>query len=35
MIAVAAAASMRKFHAIGWLTWVGFLSIFVAVFILV
>ena len=35
MIAVAACASMRKFHMIGWLTWAGFLSIFTAVLILV
>jgi hypothetical protein len=32
---VAATASVRKFHTIGWLTWVGFASIFVAVFIVV
>lgn len=34
-VVVTAAASVRKFHQIGWLTWVGFSSIFVAVFILV
>jgi hypothetical protein len=32
---VALAASVRKFHQIGWLTWIGFASIFTAVFILV
>ncbi|KAI5198563.1 hypothetical protein E4T38_07478 [Aureobasidium subglaciale] len=32
---VAAAASVRKFHQIGWLTWIGFASIFIAVFVLV
>lgn len=32
---VALAASVRKFHQIGWLTWAGFISIFVAVFIVV
>ncbi|KAG9676179.1 amino acid transporter, partial [Aureobasidium melanogenum] len=32
---VALAASARKFHQIGWLTWIGFASIFIAVFILV
>jgi hypothetical protein len=32
---VAAAASVRKFHQIGWLTWAGFISIFTAVFIVV
>lgn len=32
---VALAASVRKFHQIGWLTWIGFASIFIAVFILV
>ncbi|EPE25402.1 hypothetical protein GLAREA_01314 [Glarea lozoyensis ATCC 20868] len=32
---VAATASVRKFHTIGWLTWVGFASIFIAVFIVV
>lgn len=35
MIAVAAGGSMRKFHAIGWLTWAGFISLFTAVFIVV
>lgn len=34
-IVVAAAASVRKFHQIGWLTWAGFVSIFAAVFIVV
>jgi hypothetical protein len=28
-------ASVRKFEKIGWLTWAGFVSIFVAVFIVV
>lgn len=28
-------ASIRTFHQIGWLTWVGFVSIFAAVFIVV
>ncbi|KAJ5462638.1 Amino acid transportertransmembrane [Penicillium sp. IBT 31633x] len=32
-VIIAAAASVRKFQHIGWLTWVGFISIFVAVFI--
>ncbi|KAF2169842.1 hypothetical protein M409DRAFT_64837 [Zasmidium cellare ATCC 36951] len=32
---VALTASVRKFHQIGWLTWAGFISIFVAVFIVV
>ncbi|KXL46655.1 hypothetical protein M433DRAFT_106554 [Acidomyces richmondensis BFW] len=32
---VAFAASVRKFHQIGWLTWAGFISIFIAVFIVV
>ncbi|KXS96035.1 hypothetical protein AC578_2276 [Pseudocercospora eumusae] len=32
---VCATASVRKFHQIGWLTWAGFLSIFVAVLIVV
>lgn len=32
---VAMTASVRKFHQIGWLTWAGFISIFVAVFIVV
>ena len=35
MILVTIAASVRKFHKIGWLTWAGFISIFVAVFIVV
>ncbi|KAK3069694.1 hypothetical protein LTR53_011760 [Teratosphaeriaceae sp. CCFEE 6253] len=34
-IVVAACASVRKFHQIGWLTWAGFVSIFTAVFIVV
>jgi len=34
-IVVALAASVRKFHNIGWLTWAGFISIFTAVFIVV
>ncbi|EME48687.1 hypothetical protein DOTSEDRAFT_57995 [Dothistroma septosporum NZE10] len=34
-IVVALAASVRKFHQIGWLTWAGFLSIFAAVLIVV
>jgi hypothetical protein len=34
-IVVAGCASVRKFHAIGWLTWAGFSSIFVAVLIVV
>ncbi|KAI5369951.1 Putative amino acid transporter, transmembrane domain-containing protein [Septoria linicola] len=34
-VAVIATASVRKFHQIGWLTWAGFASIFVAVFIVV
>lgn len=34
-IFVAATASVRKFHTIGWLTWAGFASIFIAVFIVV
>lgn len=34
-IVVAATASVRKFHQIGWLTWAGFTSIFVAVLIVV
>ncbi|KAH6679074.1 putative N amino acid transport system protein [Halenospora varia] len=32
---VATTASVRKFHTIGWLTWAGFISIFLAVFIVV
>lgn len=32
---VALAASVRKFHQIGWLTWAGFISIFAAVLIVV
>lgn len=34
-IVIAACASFRKMHQIGWLTWAGFLSIFAAVFIIV
>jgi len=34
-VVVTACASIRKFQKIGWLTWAGFLSIFVAVFIVV
>lgn len=34
-VVVAATASVRKFHDIGWLTWAGFISIFAAVFIVV
>lgn len=34
-VLVAATASVRKFHDIGWLTWAGFISIFAAVFIVV
>ncbi|TVY42283.1 N amino acid transport system protein [Lachnellula occidentalis] len=34
-VVVAATASIRKFHTIGWLTWAGFVSIFSAVFIVV
>ena len=32
-IAVTAAASVRKFQKVAWLTWAGFVSIFIAVFI--
>ncbi|KAJ8081861.1 hypothetical protein PM082_007707 [Marasmius tenuissimus] len=32
---IVAAASIRKFHDIAWLTWAGFASVFVAVFIIV
>lgn len=28
-------ASVRKFHSLAWFTWAGFVSIFVAVFIVV
>ncbi|KAK9420693.1 putative Transmembrane amino acid transporter [Seiridium unicorne] len=35
MVAVFALASARKFEKIAWLTWVGFLSVFIAVFIVV
>jgi hypothetical protein len=34
-VLVVACASVQKFHQIGWLTWAGFVSIFVAVFIVV
>ncbi|PSS22273.1 hypothetical protein M430DRAFT_49421 [Amorphotheca resinae ATCC 22711] len=34
-IVVSVTASVRKFHSIGWLTYVGFASIFAAVFIVV
>ena len=34
-VMVVACASVRKFHSIGWLTWAGFVSIFIAVFIVV
>lgn len=34
-ILIVAAASVRKFSQIGWLTWAGFISIFTAVFIVV
>jgi hypothetical protein len=34
-IVIAATASIRKFHNIGWLAWAGFLSIFTAVLIVV
>ncbi|QDS70395.1 hypothetical protein FKW77_009309 [Venturia effusa] len=34
-IVVIATASVRKFQKIGWLTWAGFVSIYVAVFIVV
>ncbi|KAK9791687.1 putative Transmembrane amino acid transporter [Seiridium cardinale] len=35
MVAIFALASARKFEKIAWLTWVGFLSVFIAVFIVV
>jgi len=35
MILVGAAASVRKLEKVGWLTWAGFVSIFVAVFVVV
>lgn len=35
MIAIFILASVRKFQKIAWLTWIGFLSIFIAVFIVV
>jgi len=34
-IVIWACGSIRKFHALGWLLWVGFASIFIAVFIVV
>ncbi len=34
-VVVALTASVRKFHQIGWLTWAGFISIFIAVMIVV
>lgn len=34
-IAVFILASVRKFEKIAWLTWIGFLSVFIAVFIVV
>jgi hypothetical protein len=34
-VVVVICASVRKFHQIGWLTWAGFVSIFIAVFIVV
>lgn len=34
-VVVICAASVRKFEKIGWLTWAGFVSIFVAVFVVV
>lgn len=35
MIAVFILASVRKFEKIAWLTWAGFLSVYIAVFIVV
>jgi len=35
MLVVGAGASLRKFQSIGWVTWVGFVSIFVSVLIVV
>lgn len=35
LVAIFALASARKFEKIAWLTWVGFLSVFIAVFIVV
>jgi hypothetical protein len=32
---IIATASIRKFHKIGWVSWVGFISVYVAVFIVV
>ena len=34
-VVVATCASVRKFHSIAWLTWAGFISIFIAVFVVV
>ncbi|PSN64992.1 hypothetical protein BS50DRAFT_496552 [Corynespora cassiicola Philippines] len=34
-VVIIASASVRKFEKIGWLTWAGFISIYVAVFIVV
>jgi hypothetical protein len=34
-VIIALCASVRKFSHIGWLTWVGFVSVYVAVFIIV
>ena len=34
-VVVIAGGSIRKFEKIGWLTWVGFISIYIAVFIVV
>ena len=34
-VVVIATASVRKFQKIGWLTWAGFISIYVAVFVVV
>lgn len=34
-VVIAACASVRKFSHIGWLTWLGFASVYVAVFIIV
>jgi hypothetical protein len=34
-VIIAICASVRKFSHIGWLTWVGFGSVYIAVFIIV
>ncbi|KAH6684582.1 transmembrane amino acid transporter protein-domain-containing protein [Halenospora varia] len=34
-VAIAVGGSVRKFHTIGWITWAGFVSIFIAVLIVV